>query len=332
MLTYVLDVRDLSDVRFVLAPMNETSLSLFHLNTTHESSAHLNRWRSNARAQRDRYDHRLVSALVAPSGNAIPDFLTPMPPRGDSRPSLDEGLAAIAATDPALIHAQLDELREGDEPSPSLARLLDDPERAGPRVAGALERYHRVVIAPIWPSVNRILESDITFRGRELAIGGPTQLFASLNPNLAWDRDGRLRLDLAYARGSGEYASAGRGLILIPSVFLTRLVSAHSPETATPHAGYPARGSETLMESMREVPPGALRRLIGRAKADVLHALVEPMAVSELARRLEVTPPAASQSLRVLHENGLVERARSGREVLYRRTPDGDRLVRGHRA
>lgn len=331
MLTYVLDVRDLSDVRFVLAPMNETSLSLFHVNTTHESSAHLNRWRSNAQAQRDRYDHRLVSALVAPSGNAIPDFLTPMPEPGNARPSLDDGLAAIAATDPALIHAQLDDLREGDDPSPALARLLDAPERAGPRIAGALERYHRVVIAPIWPSVNRILESDITFRGRELAIGGPTQLFASLNPNLAWDRDGRLRLDLAYTR-SGEYASAGRGLILIPSVFLTRLVSAHSPETATPHAGYPARGSATLMESMREVPPGALRRLIGGAKADVLHALVEPMAVSELARRLEVTPSAASQSLRVLHENGLVDRARSGREVLYRRTPDGDRLVRGHRA
>lgn len=86
------------------------------------------------------------------------------------------------------------------------------------------------------------------------------------------------------------------------------------------------------MESMRAVPPGALRRLIGGAKADVLHALDEPVAVSELARRLEVTPSAASQSLKVLHENGLVDRARSGREVLYRRTPDGDRLVHGHRS
>ena len=149
MLTYVLDVRDLSDVRFVLAPMNETSLSLFHLNTTHDSSAHLQRWRSNAQAQRDRYDHRLVSALVAPSGNAIPDFLTPMPPLGDSRPSLDEGLTAIAATDPALIHAQLDELREGGDPSPALARLLDDPERAGPRIAGALERYRAELAAAL---------------------------------------------------------------------------------------------------------------------------------------------------------------------------------------
>ncbi|BDD83742.1 transcriptional regulator [Tsukamurella pulmonis] len=331
MLTYVLDVRDLSDVRFVLAPLNETALSLFHLNSEHDGAAHLHRWRENARAQSDRYDHRLISALIAPSGKAIPDFLTPVPEPGVSRPSLTEGLTAIAETDPALIHTQLDELREGADPSPALARLLDDPERAGPRIAGALERYHRVTIAPIWPAVNRILEADVTFRGRELALGGPTQLFASLNPHLSWDRDGRLRLDLAYARDAGEYATAGRGLVLIPSVFLTRLVSAHSPETAAPHVGYPARGSATLTESVREVPPGALRRLIGGAKADVLHALDEPVAVSEVARRLEISPSAVSQSLRVLYENGLIDRARSGREVLYRRTTEGDRLVRGHR-
>ena len=53
MLTYVLDVRDLSDVRFVLAPLNETALSLFHLNAEHPHTAHLHRWRANAQAQRD---------------------------------------------------------------------------------------------------------------------------------------------------------------------------------------------------------------------------------------------------------------------------------------
>lgn len=331
MLTYVLDVRDLSDVRFVLAPLNETALSLFHLNTEHPHTAHLHRWRANAQAQRDRYDHRLISALVAPSGLATPDFLTPMPLAGHPRPSLDEGLAAIAATDPAVIHEQLDALREGKDPSPALAKLLDDPERAGPRVAGALERYHRVAIAPMWPAVNRILEADITFRGRELALGGPTQLFSSLTPQLSWDRKGRLRLDLDYAPKSGEVVSAGNGLVLMPSLFVTRLVSAHSPDTATPYVGYPARGSATLTESVRAVPPGALRRLIGGAKADVLHVLDEPVAVSEIARRLEVSPSAVSQSLRVLYENGLIDRARSGRQVLYRRTPEGDRLVRGHR-
>ncbi|GAA1070584.1 ArsR/SmtB family transcription factor [Tsukamurella spumae] len=330
MLTYVLDIRDLSDVRFVLAPMTETALSLFHLNGTISTPAHLQRWQDNAQAQRDRYDHRLISALIAP-GPAIPDFLTPLPRPGVTRPSLDDGLSAIATTDPELIHVQLEQLREGSEPSPPLKRLLDDGVRAGPRIAGALERYHRVAIAPVWPAVNRILEADITFRGRELAMGGPTQLFDSLAPQLEWDRDGRLRLDTAYAGEEGEFAAAGRGLTLMPSVFVTRLVSAYSPETAAPHVGYPARGSATLTESTRVVPPGALRRLIGGAKADVLHALVEPVAVSELARRLEVSPSAVSQSLRVLYENGLIDRARSGREVLYRRTPDGERLARGHR-
>ena len=59
--------------------------------------------------------------------------------------------------------------------------------------------------------------------------------------------------------------------------------------------------------------------------------LLAPLMVTVPSGASKVTPSAASQSLRVLHENGLVDRARSGREVLYRRTPDGDRLVRGHR-
>ncbi|WP_019200422.1 helix-turn-helix transcriptional regulator [Tsukamurella sp. 1534] len=330
MLTYVLDVADMSGVRFVLSPLNEAALSLFHLRPGERTAPHLQRWRQNAQAQRDLYDHRVIDALIAPSGNAIPDFLTPMPDLGDARPTLADGLAAIAATDGAVVHAQLDDLREGAKPSPALAKLLDSDD-AGARIAAALERYHRVAIAPIWPALNRILEADITFRGRELALGGPTRLFASLTPHLSWDRDGRLRLDLAYPRASGEYAAAGRGLTLFPSLFVTRLVSAHSPETAAPHVGYPARGSATLTESMRVVPPGALRRLIGGAKADALHALDEPMAVSELARRLEVTPSAVSQALKVLRENGLVDSARSGREVLYRRTEAGERLLRGNR-
>ncbi|MFE0879819.1 helix-turn-helix domain-containing protein [Streptomyces smyrnaeus] len=47
----------------------------------------------------------------------------------------------------------------------------------------------------------------------------------------------------------------------------------------------------------------------------------------QLARRLGVTPSAVSQQLRVLHETGLVTKARDGRHVRYRRSPLGDRLT-----
>jgi DNA-binding transcriptional ArsR family regulator len=40
-----------------------------------------------------------------------------------------------------------------------------------------------------------------------------------------------------------------------------------------------------------------------------------------------VTPSAVSQHLQVLYANHLVTRARAGRQVLYRRSPLGDRLT-----
>lgn len=326
MLTYVLDVGDLADARFVLSPLNETALSLFHLRTAHTYAPHLHRWRTETLARRDRYDHVLVDALLSPSGKQIPDFLTPFP-AGDARLEFDAHLRVLAATDPDLVRAELADLAEGGAPTPAIERLLAHPDPGG-RVADALDGYHRAVIEPIWPAVRRILESDITYRGRELATGGPTRLFESLTPHVTWSRTGELRIDLSCSTSSGEYRSGGRGLTMVPSVFIGRVTTAHDPRRTTPHIGYPARGSATLAESARPVADDALRRLIGAAKADLLMALSEPSAVSELAALLCVSPSAISQSLKVLSANGIVDSARYGRRVLYRRTAIGDALVR----
>ncbi|MEU5995094.1 ArsR family transcriptional regulator [Spirillospora sp. NPDC047418] len=40
-----------------------------------------------------------------------------------------------------------------------------------------------------------------------------------------------------------------------------------------------------------------------------------------------MTPSAVSQHLRILHDAGLLTRARDGRHVLYRRSPLGDQLM-----
>ncbi|WEL92463.1 ArsR family transcriptional regulator, partial [Tsukamurella tyrosinosolvens] len=68
MLTYLLDVGDLADARFVVSPLNETVLSLFHLNAIHATAHHLAGWRCEANTRRDEYDRALIDALVSPSG------------------------------------------------------------------------------------------------------------------------------------------------------------------------------------------------------------------------------------------------------------------------
>ena len=326
MLTYLLDVGDLADARFVVSPLNETVLSLFHLNTVYDTARHLAGWRCEANARSDQYDRALIDALVSPSGKQIPDFLTPVTSQAEVRPSFEAHLDAVRGTDSATARAELTELAEGGAPSPELARLIA-LQNPAPVIADALADYHRAAVAPVWPTVQRILESDVVFRGRELAVGGPTRLFESLSPRVEWRRTGELSVDMACSVVAGEVRSPGLGLTLMPSVFTTKITTAHDPTRTAPNIGYPARGSATLAESVPPVADDALRRLIGAAKADLLTALFEPAAVVDLAAALGISPSAVSQSLKVLGSSGIVESSRYGRRVLYRRTALGEALV-----
>ena len=76
---------------------------------------------------------------------------------------------------------------------------------------------------------------------------------------------------------------------------------------------------------------GAVVKLLGRARADLLEALRSPATGTDLARSLGVTPSAVSQHLRVLREAGLIARVRSGRRVLYATTALGLALLDGAR-
>lgn len=93
---------------------------------------------------------------------------------------------------------------------------------------------------------------------------------------------------------------------------------------------YPARGTAALWGEQETVPqPDALTALVGRARARLLVALDAPASTSHLARSLAMAPGAVGDHLAILRGAGLLVRARSGRSVLYRRTPLGEALVAG---
>ncbi|MGZ4753128.1 MAG: ArsR/SmtB family transcription factor, partial [Oryzihumus sp.] len=94
-----------------------------------------------------------------------------------------------------------------------------------------------------------------------------------------------------------------------------------------PVVSYPARGRGTVWEAAPDPGSPALVALVGAARAQLLDLLDRPATTTELAQRLAVTPSAVSQHLRVLRAAGLLNRARSGRTVLYLRSPLADSLV-----
>jgi DNA-binding transcriptional ArsR family regulator len=145
-----------------------------------------------------------------------------------------------------------------------------------------------------------------------------------MHPNVRW-RDGVLII--AEMVGQHTVTAAGRGLLLTPSIFAPKPVPPLDPREA-PALAYPSRGIGTLWAPPPQPALTALVDLLGRRRALLLEMLGEPLPTIEIARRLKITPRAVSQHLQVLHRTGLVTRERDHRQVLYRRTPNGDQLTK----
>lgn len=74
-------------------------------------------------------------------------------------------------------------------------------------------------------------------------------------------------------------------------------------------------------------PAPRTSRLLGPARAAILHALDEPASTTQLAATLGQSLSAVGDHLAILRKAGLLVKAPSGRSMLYRRTAVADALV-----
>ncbi|WP_433325740.1 DUF5937 family protein [Spirillospora sp. CA-294931] len=316
MIQFLFTPDDVARVRFAFSPLWELVHSLRVLAAPSEHALHLP-WIHSARSRVQDLDLALLQTLV-PQVGYIPDFLTPPPQT--PLPDFETELATVRATPPSVVE---DELRA---PKPLhdtalWAPLAAEPERTLDRVSTLLERYWEAALEPFWDSIRDVLEGDVLRRTRELTAHGAEGLFADLHRTVRWTGD-RLRVDRDWHY---DGALSGRGLLLVPSVFLPH-VSVMLPPYQ-PVLCYPPHGVATLWESRPAAPADALAALIGRRRAEILTALATPASTTDLARRIGVTPGAVSQHLGVLRACGLITGHRLGRRVLYSRATPGDTLV-----
>ncbi|WP_447040833.1 ArsR/SmtB family transcription factor [Streptomyces sp. DSM 118878] len=183
-------------------------------------------------------------------------------------------------------------------------------------------------VAPYWNRVRNQLESECNARGRITMSGGVDRLLETLHSRILWrspvlevpgpDRD--VHLD-------------GRGLLLVPSLFLT-----HQPGMLI--RSEPESGNAALVFA---VPPDfphaaglwdepdhivqALPALVGRTRAAALQALTVACTTSELAQRLGISSAGASQHTAILRESGLITTHRNRNTVVHTVTPLGMALL-----
>lgn len=322
MITIELSVDDLADTRFAISPLVETVLSLWALR---EPAFYSYLPVQLLRGDLDGLDTSLLTCLVGPTF-ALPDFLTPRPSVFGAK--FDDELATVRGTPPAIVRRDL--MAVYDQGRRPLPGPLADAEATGDRpvralldrICDLLAQYWAVAVQRHWPLIRLVLEADTTYRAHQLATGGARLLFADMHPNISW-HNGVLRIDKML--GEHHVIAAGRGLLLVPSLFAYKPVPPVSRDEP-PWLAYPTRGSATLFEGSSHDGSSALAGLIGAPRARLLGMLDNPRSTVEIAQQLGVTPSAVSQHLRVLHANALVTRTRHARHVLYRRSPLGDEL------
>jgi DNA-binding transcriptional ArsR family regulator len=316
-----LSAEDLTETRFAFSPIWEVLQSFVGLRKPSANVFHLP-WMNRHRGEIERLDLRPLLALLPIGGPYVPDFLSP-PPEGPY-PEFEEELRRMASTPREQIAKEVGQVYEGREMPPEARRFIDEPGAAVPELVEAMRAYWRVAIEPHWPTMRSLLEGDVLYRARQLALEGPQALFANLHPEARWS-DGVLTLDKHH--WDEDVKPLGRGLLLIPLVFVCPRLTVMWDDPWQPTLAYPPRGLATLWESEAPKPDRALAELVGGSKAAILQALEIPMTTTDLAARVGVTPGAVSQQLAQLRRAGIVDAHRSGRGVYSSLTPLGTRLL-----
>jgi DNA-binding transcriptional ArsR family regulator len=211
-----------------------------------------------------------------------------------------------------------------------LEPLYDDPAGQLPAVVQELARYWQAAIEPVWQRVRGLCSADVAYRMEQFANGGVAQVLGDLHPDLGFS--GELLLVDKPHHCSHRFDLAGAGIVLAPCAFTWPSLIVGCCGVDQPVLIYPPRGVAELWEGTVAEQPDPLSALVGRTRANLLGILALPSTTTQLAERLDLSPAAVSQHLKILKDAGLVTAHRRGRMVLYQRTPADRGLIRCGRA
>ena len=240
------------------------------------------------------------------------DFLC-LPPRGGPM-TFHDHLAMVTELGDQAVRRDLAETTRR-----SLPEALREPGVAR-HATELLDWVWTHVVASDWPRRERVLRADIVSRTSRLAAHGWEAVLADLGRDRAWLGDGALRINV-HDNPTRDLDEASE-LWFVPVHGPASSVGWHLPSRYAVY--YPVTG---VLAERDTGHPEAVARLIGGNRERVLAALDGAASTTGLVALTGLALGSVGGHLRVLLDAGLVQRRRSGREVLYWRTALGDALV-----
>jgi DNA-binding transcriptional ArsR family regulator len=252
---------------------------------------------------------------LVPAYGSVPTFLAP-----EACGCLDEALDVVRSTPPALIGAELVELPSRSGLAPWIHDLAEGRADALEELGGVMRTYHDHVMAPLWPTIERVVAAELRDRAWQLATEGAEATLNTLHPRIRW-RDGVLEVR---APGDADIDLAGRGLRLMPSVWTRPGVAIGWKQ---PTLVYPLRSSSWAQEDTGGDHDDRLAAVLGTTRARVLRTLVSERTTTELARGLHISSASASTHAAALRGAGMVTTRRDGKSVRHALTELGKAVV-----
>jgi DNA-binding transcriptional ArsR family regulator len=242
----------------------------------------------------------------------LADFLGTPPPAPNV--SFDDELDEVAALPDSALRHDLEETTQGPLPRPLRTGRVTEA------AVGLLRWTWTHTLETDWQRRERILRADVVARTARLASHGWAAVLHDLGHGRAWVGDGQLRVN-HYDLPTLVLPSTAE-LYFVPVTSSGGWVGWRKPTMYAIY--YPVAGRLAETDGTRK---GGLDRLVGANRAALLRMLDQPAGTTHLADRSRLPIGSVGNHLRVLLEAGAVARRRSGRNVLYWRTPLGDALV-----
>jgi DNA-binding transcriptional ArsR family regulator len=305
------------------APLWEILLSL-HMLQHSDGRLVFDDWRRHVRTKVAPDQMRLLLELTPPRGYS-PDFLTP----ADCPSDFDSALELALSTPRQQIRSQLDLLSKYRPVSPWTRELAQGDRTAMRKLGHAIRTYHDAAIAPYWKSIGTHVTADQAHRGEALARHGVDRLLSSLHPRVRWVAPVLQVLDMH----DRDLYLDGRGIELQPSAFCWQVPTKLRDPELKPILVYPIQHAPGILRQSSPdagKPSDALSSLLGSTRASALEAAVEGCTTTELAKRCNISPAAASHQATVLREAGLITTRRAGASVRHEVTQLGIWLLSGY--
>jgi DNA-binding transcriptional ArsR family regulator len=308
-----------------LGPLGETVMAMGLLRCGKQQSALFGPWRGQVTG-RLTPQMAPLTALIPPDCKGVDLCMLT-----GAAATIEQGVQALMAMPAGHVLTEMEYIDRMHKLPAAVWAVAEADGPARHQLAIATQAAYRALVEPYWPRIRACLHAERVTRGKILASGGPGGLLASLQDR--WIRWRPPVLEVLVP-GCTEVHLDGRGIVLVPSVFVGEIPSLHlnpNDPAAAPWLILPPADDRVDRRRLWDKPRprgAALAALVGQNRAAVLSAIAHGCTTTELAGRVGISLAAASQHASVLRNAGLITTRRQGSAVLHVLTPLGAELLR----